>query len=69
MARKPRVEFEGALYHVIVRGVIFRDRSDRMAYLNGSEFKILRSGFDPTPGYSCALSQIAFLRCYSKLHV
>ncbi len=40
MARKPRVEFEGALYHVIVRGVIFRDRSDRMAYLNGSEFKI-----------------------------
>ena len=36
MARKPRVEFEGALYHVIVGGNhrrdIFRDRRDRLAY-------------------------------------
>jgi putative transposase len=41
MARKPRVEFEGALYHVIVRGNhrrdIFRDRSDRVAYLERIE--------------------------------
>jgi putative transposase len=37
MAHKPRVEFEGALYHVIVRGNhrrdIFRGASDRVAYL------------------------------------
>jgi putative transposase len=41
MARKPRVEFEGALYHVIVRGNhrrdIFRDQSDRVAYLDRIE--------------------------------
>src|SRR5207237_1582560 len=37
MARKPRVEFEGAFYHVIVRGnqrkKIFRDDGDRLYYL------------------------------------
>jgi hypothetical protein len=37
MARKPRVEFAGAFYHVIVRGNqrqnIFRDDKDRLAYL------------------------------------
>jgi putative transposase len=37
MARKPRVEFEGAFYHVIVRGNqrqrIFRDDRDRLYYL------------------------------------
>ena len=36
MARKPRVEFEGAFYHVIVRGnqrqKIFRDHRDRFYY-------------------------------------
>ena len=41
MARKPRVEFEGALYHVIVRGNhrrdIFRDESDRVGYLERVE--------------------------------
>jgi putative transposase len=41
MVRKPRVEFEGALYHLIVRRNhrrdIFRDRSDRMAYLDRIE--------------------------------
>ena len=41
MARKPRVEFEGALCHVIVRGNhrrdIFRDESDRVAYLDRVE--------------------------------
>ena len=37
MARKPRVEFEGAFYHVIVRGnqrqKVFSDDRDRLAYL------------------------------------
>jgi hypothetical protein len=41
MAGKPRVEFEGALYHVIVRGNrrrdIFRDPSERVAYLDRIE--------------------------------
>jgi putative transposase len=41
MARKPRVECESALYHVIVRGNhrcdIFRDQSDRVAYLDRIE--------------------------------
>jgi REP element-mobilizing transposase RayT len=41
MARKPRVEFEGALYHVIVRGNhrrdIFGDESDRVNYLERIE--------------------------------
>jgi putative transposase len=53
MARKPRVEFEGALYHVIARGnqrqKIFLDDQDRLTYLDRVEryrqrygFKILR---------------------------
>lgn len=37
MARKPRIEYEGALYHVITRGnqrqKIFRDRDDFAKYL------------------------------------
>lgn len=37
MARKPRIEFEGALYHVITRGnqrqKIFRNRYDYLKYL------------------------------------
>ena len=41
MARKPRVEFEGAFYHVIVRGNqrrrIFRDDGDRLYYLKRVE--------------------------------
>ena len=41
MARKPRVEFEGAFYHVIVRGnqrqTIFRDDEDRLYYLKRVE--------------------------------
>jgi REP element-mobilizing transposase RayT len=41
MARKPRVEFEGAFYHVIVRGNqrqrIFGDDQDRTAYLERIE--------------------------------
>jgi REP element-mobilizing transposase RayT len=41
MARKPRVEFEGAFYHVIVRGnqrqKIFLDDQDRLYYLGRVE--------------------------------
>ena len=41
MARKPRVEFEGAFYHVVVRGNqrqrIFRDDRDRIHYLERVE--------------------------------
>ena len=41
MARKSRVEFEGALYHVIARGNhrrdIFRDEADRETYLERIE--------------------------------
>jgi len=37
MARKPRVEYAGAFYHVICRGnqrqVIFRSNADRKYYL------------------------------------
>jgi hypothetical protein len=37
MPRKPRIEFSGAFYHVIVRGNqkqrIFRDQSDFRKYL------------------------------------
>jgi REP element-mobilizing transposase RayT len=37
MARKPRIEFEGALYHVITRGnqrqQIFKDTEDYNKYL------------------------------------
>ena len=41
MARKPRVEFEGAFYHVIARGNqrqdIFRGDKDRAIYLERLE--------------------------------
>jgi REP element-mobilizing transposase RayT len=37
MARKPRIEFAGALYHVLVRGnlkqTVFKDRFDSLKYL------------------------------------
>ena len=49
MARKPRVEFEGAFYHVIVRGnqrqKIFRDNADRVVYLKRVERYRQRYGF------------------------
>ena len=58
MARKPRIEFEGVLYHVIARGNrrrdIFRDQSDRVAYLERIEhyrdrYRVSDQGFrDPT---------------------
>jgi putative transposase len=49
MARKPRVEFDGALYHVIVRGnqrlKTFYDDQDRIAYLERIEHYLERYGF------------------------
>ena len=49
MARKPRVEFDGALYHVIVRGNqrqrTFQDDQDRSAYLERIEHYRQRYGF------------------------
>jgi len=49
MARKPRVEFEGAFYHVIVRGnqrqKIFGDDQDRLRYLERLEHYRQRYGF------------------------
>jgi REP-associated tyrosine transposase len=49
MARKPRVEFAGAFYHVICRGnqrqVIFRTDTDRKYYLESLERYRQRYGF------------------------
>ena len=49
MARKPRVEFDGAFYHVIVRGNqrqrTFHDDPDRIAYLERIEHYRQRDGF------------------------
>ena len=49
MARKPRVEFEGAFYYVIVRGNqrqdIFRDDQDRVTYLERLEHYRKRYNF------------------------
>jgi len=49
MARKPRVEFDGVFYHVIVRGnqrqKIFGDDRDRLAYLERLEQYRERFGF------------------------
>ena len=48
MARKPRVDFPGALYHVIARGnrraVIIHDAADATAYLERLERYRLRDG-------------------------
>jgi len=49
MARKPRVEYDGALYHVIVRGnqrqKTFHDDQDRRSYLDRLEHYRQRYGF------------------------
>lgn len=49
MARKPRVEYPGAFYHVICRGnqrqVIFRSDGDREFYLRRLEYYRQRFGF------------------------
>jgi len=49
MARQPRIEFEGAFYHVIVRGNqrqdIFGDEEDRLAYLERVERYKEKCGF------------------------
>jgi REP element-mobilizing transposase RayT len=50
MARKPRVEYAGAFYHVICRGnqrqVIFRSDADRKYYLERLEDYRQRYGFN-----------------------
>ena len=49
MVRKPRVQFAGAFYHVIVRGnqrqKIFYDDKDRLSYLQRLEYYRERYGF------------------------
>ena len=49
MARKPRIEYPGAFYHVICRGnqrqVIFRSDADRKRYLERLEHYRQRYGF------------------------
>ena len=49
MARKPRVEYDGAFYHVIVRGNqrqrTFHDDQDRISYLERLEHYRQRYGF------------------------
>lgn len=49
MARKPRVEFEGAFYHVLARGNqrqnVFRDDQDRRFYIERVEHYRKRYGF------------------------
>ena len=49
MARKPRVEYDGAFYHVIVRGNqqqrTFDDDQDRIVYLERLEHYRQRYGF------------------------
>jgi len=49
MARKTRVEFAGAIYHVIDRGdrreAIYRDDADRVAFLETLTQACLRTGW------------------------
>ncbi len=49
MARKPRIEFSGAFYHIIVWGnqkqVIFLDENDRQEYLKRIEHYQQKCGF------------------------
>ena len=48
MARKPRIDFPGAFFHVIVRGnqraTIFHDEADYTTYLNRLERYRRRDG-------------------------
>lgn len=49
MARQPRIEYPGALYHVISRGIerrnLFRDQADHERYLGLLEKSVARFGF------------------------
>ena len=49
MARKPRIQFEGAFYHIIVRGNqrqdIFLDEEDRRTYLERLQRYRIKCGF------------------------
>ncbi|MBI5027196.1 MAG: transposase, partial [Nitrospirae bacterium] len=50
MARKPRIQYEGAFYHLIVRGNqqqdIFLDEDDRLVYLDKLKTYKQRCGFE-----------------------
>ncbi len=76
MARKPRVEFDGAFYHVIVRGNqrqrVFGDDRDRLAYLERLEQYRERFGFSV---YAYVLMANHYLcgaphnQCYVKFRI
>ena len=76
MARKPRVEFAGAFYHVICRGnqrqVVFRGDADRNYYLDRLEQYRERYEFKV---YAYVLMSNHFLcgaqhnTCYVKLRI
>lgn len=70
MARKPRVEFEGAFYHVIARGnqrrSIFSDDRDREAYLARIERYRKRYNFT-IYGYVLMLNHVHLLIQTGKL--
>ena len=63
MARKPRIDFPGALYHVIARGnrraVILHDEADATAYLERLERYRVRDG--------CAL--YAYVLMHNHVHL
>src|SRR6516225_2842162 len=50
MPRRLRIEFEGAIYHVMARGnarqKIVRDDSDRRRLVDGLEHTVVRSGWE-----------------------
>jgi len=50
MARKPRIEYPGAFFHIIVRGNnredIFRDRADYLRYLEKARLFLRGRGYN-----------------------
>ena len=54
MPRRLRIEFEGAIYHVMVRGnarqKIVRDDADRQRLIEGLEQAVIRHGWE-LPSY------------------
>ncbi len=62
MARKPRIEFDGAFYHVIVRGnqrqKVFKDRDDFSKYIEIlSSYKRRYHSFKSGEGKGCRNSR------------
>ena len=49
LARKPRVQFPGAIYHVVTRGdgrqLLFHDDRHYQRFTEGLEAEVLRSGW------------------------